>query len=85
MWIINSRVMLHVMIDIGDILDSCICSHHTHSHLLEYWNKLLEVVEESSIRLEGTLSKGSEELSKLNLKFYLEFELLFQSYDSFNE
>ena len=47
MWIMNSRVMVLYMKDLGDIVDSWIYSH-PHAHLLDSWNKLLEVVEDSS-------------------------------------
>ena len=71
MWIMNSRVMVHDMKDIGDIVDSWIYFPHSHAHLLESRNKLLEVVQDSLKGLEETLSKGSEELSKLKLNFTL--------------
>ena len=77
-WIMNSRVMVHDMKDIGDIVDSPIHSFYSHTHLFESWNKLLEVVKDSSKRLEGTLSKGTEELSKLNLEFTLNLNYFFK-------
>ena len=67
----NSKVMVHDMKDLGDIVHSWIHFPQSHAHLLESWNKLLEVVEESSKGLEWTLSKGSEKLSKLNIHFTL--------------
>ena len=66
MWIMNSRVMVHDMKDLGDSVDSWIHSPHSNAHLLESWNKLLEIVEDSSKRLKGTFSKNSEEPSKLD-------------------
>ena len=47
MWIMNSRVMVNDMKDLGDIVDSWIHYTHSHSHLLESPNKLLEVVKDS--------------------------------------
>ena len=67
----NSPIKVHDIKDLGDIVNSWIHPPHSHAHLLESWNKLLEVVEGSSKGLIGTLSKGLEELSKLNLNFTL--------------
>ena len=78
MWIMNSRVMVHDMKDLGDIIDLLIHSPHSQSHLLEFWNKLLEGVEDFSKGLEGTLSKGPEELSKLRLEFNLNLNYCFK-------
>ena len=63
--------MVHDMKDQGHIVDIWIHSPHSHAHLLEFWNKLLEVVEDSSKGLKKTLSKGAKELSKLNLNLTL--------------
>ena len=48
MWIMNSRVIVHDIKDLGDTVDSWIHSTRSHAHLLESWNKLLEIVEDSS-------------------------------------
>ena len=58
MWIMHSGIIVHDMKDLGDILEPWIHSPHSYSHLLESWNKLLEIIEDSLKRLEGTLSKG---------------------------
>ena len=55
---------------------------HHHTHLLESWNNLLEVVEDSSNIFKGTSLECPKELSKLNSQLYLEFELWIQGYDS---
>ena len=74
--------MVHDVKDLAYIFESWIHTLHSYNHLLKSWNKLLEVLEESSEELERTCSKGSEKISKLNLYFTMNFELLFQGYGS---
>lgn len=49
-----------------DKVDSWIHSSHSNSHLLDCWNKLLDVIEDSSKRIKGTFSKYLKELSRLH-------------------
>ena len=49
-----------------DKLDFGIHSPYYQTHLLESWNNLLEIVEDSSKRHKGTFSKCLKELTRYN-------------------
>ena len=66
-----------------DKVESWINSLHPHTTLLESWNKLLEVVDDSSKGLKGIFLVHSKEFSKLNSQLYFEFELWIKGYDHF--
>ena len=64
MWIMNSIVMVNGMKDQGDMLDLWLNSTQSHAHLLDFWNKLLEVVDDSSTGHKRTFLEHSTEFSK---------------------
>ena len=46
MWIMNLTVMIHKKKDVSDMVDSRIHTLHSYTHFIEFWNKLVEVVED---------------------------------------
>ena len=83
MWIMNSRIMVHDMKDLGDSSYLWIYTLQSYTHLLESWSKLLEVVQDFSKGLKMTFLERSKGFSKLKSQLYLEFELWIQGYDNF--
>ena len=74
--------MIHNMKDLDDNVDSRIHFHHSHTHLLESWNKLLEIKDVFSKYSKGLskilkIQKNSQDLtlsSTLNLNY--EFKVI---------
>ena len=71
MWIMNLRVMVYDMKDLGDTVESWIHSPHSHAHFLESWKKLLEAKKAPQKNSKGLSQKVQKNSQNLTLNFYL--------------